>query len=146
MDKSQIEIIEDKDKLFYHIGVHVFAPSYNYDDIPPHAFTPIGQELSVNWEKYCKTGENCLLIKTPTYPSGKTSQTHGVGHFISKEIKEVENLDVKHSPSANNRAHSLIFGIPPSKPKPPYNEMRKRLKRLFHSWDIVPEFIPQEKK
>lgn len=129
---------EENDKLFYHIPKSLFLPNYDFDDIPPHAFTPVGDSLSTNWEKYCPTAEDCLAIKTETYPNGRTSTTHGVGHFIVKEIKSIEFLDVEYSPSLKNKAHSSILGIPPNKPKEPFVEMRKKLKRIFKYWDIKP--------
>jgi hypothetical protein len=133
------EYIPDKDKLFYHISKGKFAPHYDFDDIPPHAFTPVEDGLSVNWEKYCRTAEECLNIKTERFPDGRTSQTHGVGHFIAGEARKIECLAVEYSPSMQNKAHSLIKGIPPSKPQEPYNQMRKKLKRTFRYWDIRPE-------
>jgi hypothetical protein len=137
-DSQTKEFILDEDILFYHIAKGKFAPYYNFDDIPPSAFDPIGNGLSVNWEKYCSTAEECLNIKTEKYPNGKTHRTHGIGHFIAGEIREIKSLDVLHSPSISNKAHSLIKGIPPKEPKPPYNEMRKKLKRIFKAWDIRP--------
>lgn len=135
--------IEDNDKLYYHIPKSLFATGYDFDDIPPHAFNPQGEGLSVNWEKYCQSAEECLLIKTEYYPNGRTKTTHGVGHFITQDVRNIEFLDVNYDPINEgdypNLAHSQIIGIPPKKPKEPYNEMRKKLKRIFKHWDIEPE-------
>jgi hypothetical protein len=137
-DSQTEEFIPEEDNLFYHIAKGKFAPYYNFDDIPPYAFTPVGNDLSVNWKKYCSTAEECLTIKTENYPNGRNSRTHGVGHFITGEVREIKFLEVFHSPSMSNKAHSLIKGIPPEKPKLPYIEMRKKLKRIFKAWDIRP--------
>jgi hypothetical protein len=142
---AETEEIHDDDKLFYHIPKSLFkAQNYNFDDIPPHAFTPKGDELSVNWEKYCPTAQDCLNIKTESYPNGRTAKTHGVGHFIAGEVRDIEFLTVVYSPSLSNKAHSYIQGIPPNKPKEPYNQMRKKLKRIFKYWDIRPELDSNE--
>jgi hypothetical protein len=141
-EKTQTEndIILDEDKLYYHIPKEIFKPqNYDFLDIPPHAFTPQGKDgLSVNWEKYCPSAQDCLDIKTELYPNGRTNLTHGVGHFITKDIRKIEVLTVIYSPSLSNKAHSLITGLPPNKPKEPYNQMRKLLKRVFVAWDIEP--------
>jgi hypothetical protein len=133
--------IPDTDKLFYHVPKMLFiAQNFNFEDIPPHTFTPQGNgNLSVNWEKYCTTPQDCLNIKTERYPTGRTSKTHGVGHFITGEVREIEFLTVVYCPSLENKAHSEIRGIPPNKPKEPYNQMRKKLQRIFKFWDIIPE-------
>ena len=131
--------IFENDKLFYHISRLIFAPEFNFSDIPPHAFTP--QEdgnLSVNWEKYCATAEDCMNIKTERYPLGRSNLTHGIGHFITKEVREIEFLQVVYSETMMNKSHCHIEGIPLKKPKEPYNEMRKKLKRIFKYWDIEP--------
>ena len=132
------ETVKDPDKVFYHIAVGVFAPKFDFNDIPPHAFTPVGTGLCVNWDKYCSNAEECLKIKTDRYPEGRDKTTHGVGHFIAGEVRSVEVLDVIHSPSLTNIAHCHIDGIPPNQPKEPFVEMRKLLKRAFKSWDIAP--------
>jgi len=122
----QVETIPEEDKLFYHISVNIFNADFNFDDIPLHAFNPQGDgKLSLNWEKYCKTPQDCLSQKTERFPNGRTASTHGVGHFVASEIREIESLDVIHSPLPENRAHSSIINIPPKKHKAPYNEMRK---------------------
>lgn len=140
VNTNEEEQIPSLDKLFYHVAKNDFAPYFDYNDIPYHIFTPQGKNgLSVNWEKYCKTAMQCLLIKTDLYPNGRTSKTHGVGHFITNDVKEIELLSVIHSPSALNKAHSLIIGLPPNKPRPPFNQIRKELKRIFRHWDIKPE-------
>lgn len=135
--------IDDNDKLYYHIPKSLFAPEYEFDDIPPHAFNPQGNGLSVNWDRYCKSAEECLAIKTEHYPNGRTKNTHGVGHFITEDVRKIIFLDVEYKPidegEFQNLAHSEIIGIPPKKPKEPYNEMRKKLKRIFKYWDIEPE-------
>jgi len=133
-------IIPDEDKLFYHISIKLFQPDYNFNDIPPHAFTPKGDgNLSVNWERYCRTPKDCLSQVSERFPDGRTSETHGVGHFIAGDIRKVESLDLSYSPFPDNIAHSNIVNIPPKKPKAPYNEIRKKLKRVFKFWDIKPE-------
>lgn len=138
------EVISDEkfgsnDKLFYHIPIGVFAPYFDFNTIPPHAFTPQGDGLSVNWEKYCLTADDCLQIRTDKYPEGRTAKTHGVGHFVVKDIEAINYLSVVYSPSMYNKAHSVIEGIPPRRPKAPFLQMRKELSRVFKSWDICPE-------
>jgi hypothetical protein len=141
-----IEHIDDKEKLFYHVAVGNFLPDYDFDNLPPHVFTPIGENLSVNWEKYCSTAQLCLDIKTEKYPNGRTKRSHGVGHFIAREVRQIDILQVIHDPTPNNKAHSSICGIPNRKPKPPFNEMRIKLKRIFHYWDIKPNLDSQEEE
>lgn len=137
MPKIEIEQISDDDKLFYHVPINRFTDLEDYDDIPYHVFTPVGENLSVNWEKYCTTAKKCLALKTKKYPKGRTNQTHGVGHFITKEVRAIDVLEVVHAPSSTNQAHAHITGIP-LKPKPPYVKMRMKLKRIFKYWDISP--------
>lgn len=138
--KTDENTILDGDKLFYHIPKEIFkAQNYDFSDIPPHAFRPQGDDgLSVNWDKYCTNAQECLDIKTEHYPNGRTNLTHGVGHFIARDIRDIKLLTVIYAPTLENQAHSLIQGIPPSKPKEPYNQMRKTLKRIFKAWDIQP--------
>lgn len=132
MEKEQIS---NDAKLYLRISkAHVG----DNNDINLQAFKPHGDDgLSVNWDKYC-TAEECLTI------TGKSSKTHGVGHFIVHEVRTTERLEVQHDPIDGNYAHSLICGIPPEKPKEPYNEMRKKLKRIFQIWDIAPEVSTTE--
>lgn len=141
-EEIKIENIADYDKLFYHVSVATLKSSmYDFqstDPLPPHVFTPQGEHLSVNWDKYCKTAKECLDIKTEKYPNGRTDKTHGVGHFLAADVRKIECLQVVHAPSAGNDAHSHIMGVPPNKPREPYLQMRKKLQRIFRIWDIKP--------
>jgi hypothetical protein len=127
MEKEQIP---NDTKLYLRVSkAHVKTD----DDINLQAFKPHGDDgLSVNWNKYSTT-ELCLTI------TGKSSKTHGIAHFVVGNVREIENLTVVHDPIEGNYPHSLICGIPPEKPKEPYNAMRKKLKRIFTYWDIAPE-------
>lgn len=137
MENFDIEIISDEAKLYYHVP----KAHFNNDGIDPVAFSPKGDSLSTNWEKYCASPLACLEIKTEYYPNGRTASTHGVGHFITEDIRKEKSWSVIHAPTSGrfpNQAHSLIQGIPPNRPKSPYNAMRKTLQRLF-CLDIAPE-------
>ena len=142
VDEIKEEEIPNEDILFYRIPKSIFNPSFDFDDIPPVAFTPQGNYLSTNWIKYCSSPEDCLAIKTPKFPNGKTSNSHGIGHFIAGEVRELKFLDVKlevkHVVPSAHLSHAGIFNIPPSKPKAPFVEMRFKLKRIFKTWDIKP--------
>ena len=59
-------------------------------------------------------------------------------------MRNIPFLEVIYSPSLMNKAHAHIQGIPPNKPREPFNQMRKNLKRIFNSWDICPELIDGE--
>jgi hypothetical protein len=144
IEEKKIEHIPNEDKLFYHIPRNSFAPYFDFDEIPPGVFSPQGENLSVNWERYCSTAKDCLAIKTRAYPMGRTSETHGVGHFITEDVRRIASLDVEHAPSNTNYAHAHVLNIPPRKPKPPFVEMRKKLQQIFNSWDIRPDLQEEE--
>lgn len=126
------EEIPNDAQLFYRIPkAHVID-----GDIMWHSFTPVGDGLSTDWDKY-STAEEALTRPTPAYPNGRTRQTHGIGHFNVSHLHEIDILRVIHAPSIANRAHSLIQGFPEA--KEPYIKIRKKLKEKLQYWDIEPE-------
>lgn len=141
---EQVQLpIEDDDILFYRIPKSIFKPDFNFNEIPPMAFNPQGDYLSTNWQKFCPTALDCLEIKTTNYPNGKTSKTHGVGHFVCGEIRSLKflqiNLEVKHVVPSSHYSHAGVFNLPPRNLKAELVEMRFKLRGIFNKWDIAPE-------
>lgn len=128
---QEVKEFKNNDELFYHIPKGIFAPEFDFDEIPYHTFRPQGESLSVSWSEYCKTAVEFLTI------AGKTPKTHGVGHFVVEDILDIKLLELKHTPSKRNLSHCGIYNIPTS-PQEPFNEMRMKLKRIFKYWDIRP--------
>lgn len=133
--------IADIDKLYYRVPKSLCEESPDYNIVSPHAFNPVNDSLSTNWDKFCDAN-GCLEFKTDNYPEGRTSKTHGIGHFIAGEIRELtfleDKLEVKYIGNSQNPSHVGVFGMPASKPKQPYNEMKVKLQRIFKKWDIKP--------
>lgn len=136
MPKPVKEQISNDCTLFYRVGKGYFKPFYNFDDIPLDVFYPKGNGLSVNWIKYCHTPNDCLAIKTPVFPEGRTNKTHGVGHFIAGEVR-IEGYGVEHAPK-EELSHSEILNIPPKEDEQPFLETMVNLRRIFKKWDIKP--------
>lgn len=131
---DEVENIPNESKLYYRISNTIFNPNFDFDDIPPMAFRPQGDDLSTNWDKYCINAEECLAMPGK---KKRTNKTHGVGHFIAGQVRNIKFLEVAHSPAAHI-SHASVFGIPPTKPIDPFVEMTMKLKRIFNAWDIRP--------
>lgn len=135
-------IIKDSDLLFYRVPKSIFKPDYDFNEVPPNAFNPQGDYLSTNWQKFCPSAKDCLEIKTAHYPNGKTNKTHGVGHFIAGEIRNLKfldiNIEVRHVVPSAHKSHAGIYNLPPRNLKAELVEMRFKLKRIFKKWDIEP--------
>ncbi len=132
-----MEFISDEDKLYMYVSCkHINLIEGKIDII---AFLPKGEDgLSVIWDKYCTTPEECLKKPTPTYPNGRSPKTHGIGHFVTADVRNI-GLDAKHDAIPNNEAHALITGMPPAKPKDTFDKVRVKLRGIFKYWDIAPE-------
>lgn len=112
---DEVDEIPNESKLYYRISKSVFNPNFDFDDIPPMAFRPVGDDLSTNWEKHCLNAEACLAM-----PGKKrTNKTHGVGHFIAGEVRNIKFLEVVHTPGGH-LSHASIYGIPPRIPLDPF--------------------------
>jgi|WetSurMetagenome_2_1015567.scaffolds.fasta_scaffold60919_2 hypothetical protein len=131
MTKFPVENIPNNDLLYCR--VHVTNTYYVKDNqlvLKPQAFDPTPYDtldgLSTNWSKYSDLAQ--------TKHSAKKPQDNGVVSFIVQQVREIP-LEVIHDPT-NNRAHSLICGLPPRKS----NDAKMTMKlRDICKWEILPD-------
>ncbi|MEZ4837803.1 hypothetical protein [Flavobacterium sp.] len=106
-----VEYIPDEDSVYLRIHKNNIDNSIENpnEKILIGAFNIKGDDgLSVNWSKYSNP-----------FQTNKNPQMNGVVSINVKNIRSV-SLDAKHDPilteEIDNRAHSLIIGIPPKNP------------------------------
>ena len=97
-----IEEIPDKDHVFYRIHIE----NIRDNTIIPGAFRQRDDGMSVDWDKY---GSPERLKNVAIEP-----EKNGIVKFSVKKIRENNLLSVDHDPLPDNRAHSLVKGIPNS--------------------------------
>lgn len=129
--KFPVEIIGEKEKLFYRIHQVNIDKEVNHPKrkIKPSAFDPQPKgnsvNMSVNWQKYCLTAEDAKN-------KAKNPVLNGIVSFISTSIRNHPILlDVKHSPG-NDQSHSHIHEVLSEKNDP---EIRMLLRESC-SWEI----------
>jgi len=122
----EIEEIPDADLVLYRIHQTNFVDG----EIVPGAFRETGNEItkgmSTNWSKYSTP-------KATRKGGPQNFNMYAVISFVSGVLRSECELEVIHSPSKNNRAHSLVKGIDVEKPKK--EEIRLKLLDLF-KWEI----------
>jgi hypothetical protein len=72
--------------------------------LQPGVFKPHDGGMSVDWEKYSSPED--------TRQRGKIPQDNAVICLPVAGIRDIRNLDVKHTPEPLNRAHSDVVGLP----------------------------------
>ena len=96
------EIIPDDSLLFRRIRRLLFNPKTRKFTEPAFMIRPgIEKGLSVNWDKYA-TAEQTSYDR-------RTKEKYCVGSIVAN-VPRTLNLDVVHTPSKKNRAHSTICG------------------------------------
>jgi len=127
----EIESILDHHLLYYRIHKSYINPNLNSDKkIIPGAFKPKGNdELSTDWNEHT-TPE--LAVKDPN--------ANGLVKFLVEKLRVPSlSLVVEHNPlcelldGIDNRAHSVIKGLPP---KNPSKDRMRILLRDLCEWEI----------
>ncbi len=116
---SDVEEIPDKDEVFYRIHKNFFIGGR----LQPGVFREIGDDMSVDWEKYSTPVESVCRAKVPV--------DNGIVSLIAGDVRNIK-LEVIHKPSENNMAHSIVRGI---EVKIKDTEIRFKLKKLA-KWEI----------
>jgi len=99
--------------------------------IPPVAFRPVNNEVSVDWEKY--TSAELILSRA------RVPDENGVIVLNVIDIRDNDILDVVHAPIPENQAHSNIIGFK-DLPKSRITKLRLQL-ALKGKWKIHPRNI-----
>lgn len=91
------EHIPDEENLYYRIHKVFFKDNA----IQPSAFTDKGNGMSMDWQKYSTPEESQIR--------SKVKADNGIVSFSASAIRSL-NLNLIHSPSKTNRAHSEAIG------------------------------------
>ncbi len=129
----KVEPILDEHLLYLRIHKNDLFPDQTLKGtkkIMPGAFKPKEDEnLSVDWSEH----------STP-HNSVKNPEAHGVVSFLVQEVRNpIHSLQVLHNPlcppihDIDNRAHSIIKGLPP---KGPSKERMRIVLRDLCKWEI----------
>jgi hypothetical protein len=116
----EVENISDEDLVYYR--VHKIY--YNKGKLQSGVFKEQGNAMSVDWCKYSTPDDSISRAKIP--------EDNGIVSFVVGDLRSLY-LDVKHSPSKNNRAHSDVKGR--KKLIKSDSEIRFKLKRMA-KWEI----------
>ena len=111
----QAENIPSTDRLFYRIHENQLGPNKK---IVPGCFRQIGEgdsrSMSTDWEKYSTVQESLQRAKDP--------EKNSIVSFVKNDLNNKE-FDVRHSPIAENRAHTDVI----------WDESTKTLKTKFRA-------------
>ena len=120
-----VEFIPDLDHVFRRVHIN-FLVNWKYPNIvPPNIFRSDKDGMSVNWDKY-STAQQSL---------GLDIEKNGVAQLNVGQIRaDPEHLDVKHTPTFENRSHASVLGITPSNNA----KTRKKLSKIA-TWAIQPK-------
>jgi hypothetical protein len=97
------EDIPDQDRTFMRAHETFFRD----DELQPGVFRNHNGGMSVDWEKYSTPQE--------TQQRGKEPNRNSVISLVAEDIREIDQLAVKHTPKIShpaNRAHSDVTGLP----------------------------------
>jgi hypothetical protein len=91
-----VEEIPDADSVFMR------AHKVHFRDgaLTPGVFKAQDGSMSVDWDKYSTQEETKQRAKRP--------DENAVISLIVGAVRKIDDLDVKHTPEANNRAHSEV--------------------------------------
>lgn len=118
----EIEDIPNDGTLYYRVH-----KSYIIDnEVIPGAFRSRGDGMSTDWNKYSTPEESQARSKTP--------HDNAIVSFSVLKIRSNPVLSAIHKPEPDNRAHSLVNGIPETK-----NELQTKTRALLteiYGWEI----------
>jgi len=100
MDNFPKEPIPNQSNLFYRIHKTFIVDN----EIIPGAFQSKIDGMSTDWDKYSTPEQSLALSKVPS--------DNGIVRFSVELIRQQPSMGVEHDPQPNNRAHSLVHGIP----------------------------------
>lgn len=100
MDIYSKEFIPDDSNLYYRVHKTFIIDN----EIIPGAFQSKIDGMSTDWDKYSTPETSLSLSKTPS--------DNGIVKFSVALIREQSFMGVEHDPQLDNRAHSLVHGIP----------------------------------
>ena len=69
--------------------------------------------MSTNWNRYADaelTRQQVALLFHPATGQPKDPANYGVVEFVVEEIREIEDVEVIHTPKQENRAHTDVTG------------------------------------
>jgi hypothetical protein len=91
-----VEEIPDADSVF----MRVHRDFIRNGDLLPGAFKSQDGGMSVDWSKYASREDAKRRAKVPA--------DHAVVSLLVGGIRKIDDLDVKHTPEPDNRAHSEV--------------------------------------
>ena len=127
-----VEEIPDEDFLYYRVHRNYVVTTGG--KLHPGVFIEREGSMSVDWAKYSTAEQARLRAKTP--------DRNGVLALIAGDVREIEELQVRHEPRPANRAHSGVVGIPPGDPD--RTRVRAQLHQRVDGWEIEPPLAGQE--
>ncbi|MBW4888718.1 hypothetical protein KXQ82_03290 [Mucilaginibacter sp. HMF5004] len=118
----EAEEIPDNGILYYRVHKSYIVNN----EVIPGAFRSRGDGMSTDWNKYSTPEESLLRAKVPAENS--------IINFPVTKIRSRSALAVIHNPEIDNRAHSLIKGIP--EVKGDLQTKTRALLTLIYVWEI----------
>lgn len=100
MGKWIAEIIPDDD--FVYMRVHKANIKENNEEVRPGAFVDHGGGMSTNWARY--------LNAQDTRKGANEPEKNGVIYLNVGATRGIDSLNVLHTPSEKNRAHTDVLG------------------------------------
>lgn len=120
------EEILDADDTYYRVHQNIVPNG----ELRPAIFREQEGSMSVDWGKYSTPEE--------TRARGRSeASAYGVVTLVAGEIRSIEGMEVDHSPTRENRAHSEVYGMGAQKPRK--TEIRLRLYNQLNGWTIPVE-------
>jgi hypothetical protein len=113
----EIEEIPDKDNLYRRVNKAQFMDG----ELIPQVFSNLGKGMSTDWSKYSTPSETKNRGNNPD---------DGVISLKVKDVRNIENQIVEHTPSKNNKSHTDVKGEKTEK-------VRVEFSRIFN-WEIKP--------
>ena len=98
--KWPIEEIPDADSVF----MRAHRDNFRDGELQPGAFKDRGNGMSVNWDKYSSAQET-------KRQATKTPDNNAVVIMVVRDIRDIDDLKVKHTPQPLNQAHSDVHGL-----------------------------------
>jgi hypothetical protein len=129
----EVEEIPNGDSVFYRVSRGWLNPTD--PQLSPGVFREHDGSMSCDWNKYSEAHETRARTGAPL--------DFGVIRLHAGGLRKIEGLILSHDPDfpLNNRAHSSVTGLGPSKgldsiARARLTGIRGKLFEQFHSWEI----------
>lgn len=118
-----VEEIPNEDSLFYRLHKNYLREG----EIIPGAFQAKGGEgMSTDWSRYTNAEQSLNRSVSP--------ENNGIISLNVREVRNIEDLMVKHCPIEENQAHSEVYGIPE---KGPFKTRIRASLLKIANWEIM---------